>query len=185
MLSSDKASSAGNLNFEDNTIIDLVMPPGMQISPIISDIILKYNHIFILDTQGQLYSSFNQYGWNIGNSKRISYTFVFSLNDLYKRIESIRVFNNFVLVLDSITFVCDVSPLSIKSFSNLLWSLVYECSATIITINHYRIDKNKNRFELIPRMGGFWRRIVSYQVEFTDLQNAKRYRLLENKLNEM
>lgn len=185
MRSCEKAPTIEDFGFEDNTVIDLVVPPGMQISPIISYVMRKYTQAFIFDTQGQLYCEFNACGWSMDNSEGVSYVFISSLEDLYKKIESIKAFSNFVLVLDSITFVCDVAPLSIKSFSSLLWGLVYERNATIVTVNHYKIDRSRGRFKLAPRMGSFWRKIVSYQVEFTDLANAKKYRLVENKLNEM
>jgi len=176
------------LNFKTNTIVDLVVLPGMDIASIILEATERFNRVFILDTQGDLYSRFSTCGWDtehtLGTS-RISYMFISTIDELYSRINSLVSLSNFALVIDSVTFVCDTSPLGIKSFSSMLWSLVYECGATVVTINHFRVDQQRKILKLVPRMGVYWLKVVGWQVEFTDASDPTKCRPLENRLDQL
>lgn len=173
--------------FEINTIIDLVVLPGMPVSTIISRLVEGLGHLIILDTQGELHFEYCNAPWMIGKEnseepphsqstemsffpgsqmQRIDYNFVVSLGDLFDRLEDVKKHKDFVLVIDSVTFVCDKSPRSIRPFNAMLWSIVYKCNATIVTVNHYRLGKARGVFKLVPRMGRFWSRSVSYQLLF-------------------
>lgn len=177
-----------SLKFENNTLIDLVICPHMNITPVILAITRKFQLVFLLDTQGQLYFQFSECSWAADGKKeckRLNYAFVCTLDDLYQKIENLKAYKDFILVLDSVTFVCDMAPLQIKTFSSILWKIIYECNATIITINHFRLDKQRDVYRLVPRMGAFWRKVVSYQVEFNISQNFDEYKWMENKMEDL
>lgn len=97
-------------------------------------------------------------------SKRTEYHLIAGMNSLMEKIERQREKREFVLVIDSITFAADCSFDGIKNLINLLWSLIYECNATVITINHYRIGRVNRTTKLVPRMGFYWELFITYQV---------------------
>lgn len=166
----------GDLSFDSNTIIDFVVLPDIQVGSIISNLLQKYNNVVIMDTKGNL----SEYS-NLQN-ERIEYNFIYSLENLYNKIKSLKCKGDFLLVIDSITFVCDISLNSINEFIRLLWDTIYECNATIVTINHYRVEKTKRGNQLVPRMGNLWSKTVSYQVSFYIKENNFRYKIKENKI---
>lgn len=181
------------LIFETNTIIDLVIPPNVSIKSIISEISQEFKHLIILDTCGRLNLGSTQQCWkadekatkNLQAIERLDYFFIYSLQDFYRKLKKTKSFKNFILVIDTITFTCDCSPFTIKEVSNALWDIVYDCNATIITVNHFRIEKEKNKTRLVPRMGYFWSRIVSYQVEFSNINGSIQYQINENRIDKM
>lgn len=175
-------------SFEANTIIDLVVLPGMPISTIVSRLAESSRHLIILDTQGEMHFEHGKAPWTIGEEgckesqlsqstevslspgspvQRVDYCFTVSLSDLFSRLEDVKRHWGFVLVVDSVTFVCDRSLSSIRLFNTMLWSIIYRCNATVVTVNHYRLGKVKGVSKLVPRMGKFWSRCVSYQLLFT------------------
>lgn len=174
-------------DFEKNTIIDFVVKPNLDVSSIISEFINNFSHTFILDTQGDLNLKYGKYNWELNSQEEqgMHYIFIHSIDSLYKSIEMIKIYKNFILIIDSVTFVCDIFPFGIKKLSNTLWGIIYECDATIITINHYRIDGFGTKCKLTPRMGKFWSKVISYQVKFLDSTNIKNVQIIENKIEEM
>lgn len=166
--------------FETNTIIDLVVLPGMPVSAIISRLTEEVGHMIVLDTQGDLHLEYGSMPWidreggqssqtastPVSAAQRIDYCFTVSLSDLFSKLDDVKKHRDFVLVIDSATFVCDRSPDSIRPFNAALWSIVYKCNATVITVNHYRVGRVHGAHKLIPRMGSFWSHTVSYQLQF-------------------
>ncbi|KAI4290929.1 hypothetical protein PAPHI01_0203 [Pancytospora philotis] len=96
----------------------------------------------------------------------LQYHCVGGFHNFMRKLEEIQAHSNFVLVIDSITFACDCSPFNLQAVINMLWAIVYECNATVITINHYRAGKNDGGYKLIPRMGTLWEHFVDYQLLF-------------------
>lgn len=108
---------------------------------------------------------------------RTEYYFISGFNSLIKILIDLRKYNGFTLVLDSITFVADCSPQNIQYIINLLWELIYESNATVVTVNHYLIGKND---KLIPRMGARWAFFISYQVLFSSRNNEIIFEINKN-----
>ncbi|KAM0681651.1 hypothetical protein GINT2_000165 [Glugoides intestinalis] len=181
------------LVFSNNTIIDLVIPPNLSIKGVISEMLHEVRHLIIIDTCGRLNPNSTEHCW-IADKKatdrfkaieKLDYFFIYSHEDFYRKLKKIKSFKNFLLVIDTITFTCDCSPFTIKEVSNVLWSIIYDCNATIITVNHFRIEKTKNQTRLVPRMGYFWSRVVSYQVEFSNANGRLEYKVNENRIDGM
>lgn len=171
--------------FEKNSIIDLVIIPKIDISEIIEQMSSGFGHLIILDTQGKLFFNYKNSLWSIGEEcmsesaksedssllsnnqmQRIDYSFISSLDELFEKLGAIKACRDYVLIIDTVTFVFDISPRSMKHFITVLWSLIYECNATIVTVNHYRHSKEQNGYKLIPRLGLLWKMCVSYQLLF-------------------
>lgn len=196
-----------NRKLDENSIIDIVVPPTVRINEIVRSISENFNHIVIIDTQGNLYEEYKNALWMIGNensqfssssdsesfenlhnsdnlfnlfSKRVDYSFVESFEDFKFKIESLKNYKNFVLIIDTITFVCDISSLSIKSINVLLWSIIYKTNSTIVTINHYRVNKQNEIVNFVPRMGKYWSTFVSYQILFRNIFNQLTFSVNEN-----
>ncbi|KAI5149009.1 hypothetical protein ENBRE01_0671 [Enteropsectra breve] len=104
------------------------------------------------------------------------YLYVSSGTKLLYYLETVKTKRNFVLIINTITLLFDFFPKNIQDTANLLWDLVYSCDATIITLNHYRINKNRNKYNMIARGGITWQRNMSYQVlMFYNFQNEIKF----------
>lgn len=169
-----------NHYFSSQSIIDLVVYPGLNVSLVISPFIEGFTHIIILDTQGNLYEEYARISSkNTINSEesafkeelkdnkpKTTYYFISSIEHLYKAIENLKQFKNFVLIFDCITFVWDMNHFCIRSFALKLWSLIYISNATIITVNHYRHNIEDKTQTVIPRLGIRWEECISYRISF-------------------
>ena len=175
-------------NFEKQSLIELVVLPHMNYLDYISELIYKTNHLIILDTQGTLNFKFGSNKWMenedletnkckldrtniISSQKRIDYSYIFSVNDLFDKLEKLRNYKDFILILDSVTFIGDKSPNSIKNLCKAIWTLIYESNSTVIVINHFRIGKEKRTYKLVPRMGVLWEKAISYRIKFSYKNN--------------
>lgn len=175
---------------EPNTIIDLVVPPGMDLEPVIFRLLDKSKDIFVIDTQGQINLYINSHVEETSLQERFrnvsdqnGYIFASSIGEIYTFIDRIMSCRNFILIFDSITFICDISPENIKRFANILWNVIYNCNASVITINHFKIDSDKKRrFRLTPRMGSYWKKIVSFQVEFFSMPDNIKCKIYKNNI---
>lgn len=116
-----------------------------------------------------------------GSEPSTRYYFINGLHNLIQKLKEIRRFRDFVLVIDSVTFVCDCSPFNLQYLINLLWAVVYKCNATVITVNHYRIGKIKRTYKLVPRMGVRWAFFVTYQVLFSYHKSEMVFSIREDK----
>lgn len=155
-------------DFERQSLIELVCPPHVNYCSVISELLYKEGHLIILDTQGNLFKEFGSSGWSLKESntlQKVEYSFISSLNDLFNKLEAIRKYKNIVLIIDSITFIGDRAPNSVKSLSKALWAIIYDCNSTVIAINQYRIGKEKRTYKLVPRMGQTWEQTISYRVK--------------------
>ncbi|KAI5175255.1 hypothetical protein PAEPH01_2124, partial [Pancytospora epiphaga] len=113
----------------------------------------------------------------------VRYYSVDDFADFCKKLEELKNISNYVLVIDSITFACDSSPFELQMIINMLWSLVYTCNATVITINHYRVGKVERTYRLVPRMGARWGSFVSYQVLFKYKRDSLVFTVVESALS--
>lgn len=182
-------------DFEKQSLVELVILPRMDYLPYISEIINSFNHLIVLDTQGVLNKSFGSYSWidkeqmdidlSTNNNRpqaRINYSFIYSTNDLFNKLELLNNYKNFCLLIDSVTFISDKAPNSIKSLSKAIWKIIYESNSMVIVINHYRIGKEKRTYKLIPRMGTFWEESISYRVKFCYKSGNIDYKIIKNEL---
>lgn len=178
---------------EPNTIIDLVIPPGVFLESLLFKLLDGSKEIFTIDTQGQINLYVNKHTVDEITGRRNycpfdenHYVFASSLNDIYDFIDKLRSYRDFILILDSVTFICDTSPDTIKDFANMLWSLIYSCNASIITVNHFKIDSDKKgKLRLTPRMGNYWKKIISFQVEFVSGSDQIKYKISRNNILDM
>lgn len=186
---------------DENTIIDIVVPPGIDIDNLISNIQQPYNHMIILDTVGNLFEKYknilctrkktqedintiNAFGNQTFSELKIDYLFIHSYIDLINKLEDLKSYKGFVLIIDSVSFVCDISPKRIRAFNNLLWTLIYKCNSTVVSINHYRIEGKDKIFKLIPRMGDYWYKRVSYRLSTKQTNPPFSWEINENILEE-
>jgi hypothetical protein len=156
-------------NFEKQSMIELVILPHMDYLSFIAEFIDQAKHLIILDTQGYLNLNFGSNKWMEDKETReqmVDYSFIHSFADLFEKLETLRNVKNFVLILDSVTFVGDRAPNSVTNLCKALWAIIYETNSTVITINHFRIGKEKRTYKLVPRMGKAWERTVSYRIRF-------------------
>lgn len=175
-------------HFYPNTIIDLVVLPGMDTVPALLQLMKNFDFVVVLDTQGHLHRHFSRFGWMTKHGQdveKISYAFVSTIEELYQKINTLFSLTGILLIIDSITFVCDMAVLTVKPFSSLLWSLIYKTQATVITINHYKVARQRSGLKLVSRMGSFWRKIVSYQVEFSDQNDITKLKIRANSLDQL
>lgn len=197
------------IELKENSIIDVVVPPFLDVHSIINDLSDEFNHVIIIDTKGNLYKEYKRALWLIGNEithndsstdtgsisfenyeqtsiafKRVDYTFVDSFEDFKLKLESLKKYKNYILLIDSITFVCDVSPMSIRSINTLIWSIIYTSKSTAITINHYRYENRNGVEKYIPRMGDYWSKFVSYQIFFRSIMGKISFVVNENKIED-
>lgn len=150
---------------ERNSIIDIVVPPNVSLVEIVKEIKSNFDICVLLDTKGNLVEEFLISGLPTdGQPVGIISCLVLTFDYFIKQLENLKNLKNFVLIIDSITFVCDISPNSIKLVNSLFWNLIYQCDATVISINHYRKGHDKSVFNYIPRMGNFWASTISYQI---------------------
>lgn len=112
---------------------------------------------------------------------KTEYHLIASFNGLINKMEAYRKNRDFVMILDSITFAIDSFPMETQQVINLLWSIIYDCNATVITINHYRIGKIQGNYRLVPRIGTRWEFFVTYQVLFSYKNGGIVFTTKENK----
>lgn len=119
------------------------------------------------------------------DSKDSEYYFISGFNKLIEKLDDVKKLRDFVLVIDSITFVCDCAPQCIQHVINMLWALIYECGATVITVNHYRMGRVKRADGLVPRMGYRWEFFVAYQILFTYKKGEIVFTVKENEMKRL
>ncbi|KAL6122843.1 hypothetical protein NUSPORA_00102 [Nucleospora cyclopteri] len=175
--------SINDKNLDKNSFIDIVIQPDINSLNVIQSLINNEN-IIVFDTEGNIYHSLlNAPVTDISSKIEIntnSYTIIpiYSLTKLIKELEKLQKYNNFILVLDSITFVCDRDVLMIQEIVNILWNTIYTCNCTVICFNHYKIHLSNENYQLIPRMGKKYSNFISYRV-FCEFTNEMEYSVIK------
>lgn len=251
---------------EENTIIDVVVYPGMEIGEILEELTAKSKFKIIIDTEGNLFEKYKEYqcdfhtdvGDNLNkefnkefnksykiikemcnaslenencvyknvvnncvdkkcidqttvhsilknnvssNESDINYSssdeksidrndvvqyyLVTSVSKIFEIIRYIKKYKNFILVIDSIVFIADYYSYGIHEIINLLWSVIYECNSTIITVNHYKLTKINHENKLIPRLGVKWEYFISYQILFKYKNDELVFSVKEKKIDKL
>ena len=150
----------------ENVLMDIVVPPGMDVVKVLREIIGWREHIVVLDMVGNLYSKVTHGPRNELESLagEIECHFVSSAEKLLSMVEKQRNKRGFTLVIDSLVHFQDAFVFGIRDLSGLLWSIVYDCGSTVVTINNYKVEFGLDSPRLVPRMGKLWPELVSYQL---------------------
>ncbi len=111
-------------------------------------------------------------------NENIKYHLISSFSEFYEKIAYHKKESNFILIINSITFFADNYINEFQKIINLLWSVVYDCNSTVITVNHYKTNRD---FDLIPRLGSRWEFFITCQILFTFKKNEIVFTVRENK----
>ncbi|ORD98631.1 hypothetical protein A0H76_2151 [Hepatospora eriocheir] len=147
---------------KEKLLVDVVIKPNRNINDIIK-ILLKDSTVVVFDTIG----NFNK-DLLPKDIVLFKYFWIKSINHLYKTLRSLKEKRKFILIIDSITFVCDFDYKMIKSTLNELWKTIYQNKCTIICINHFRYESENDTLKLIPRMGYVYNNFISYRIIIND-----------------
>jgi len=89
---------------------------------------------------------------------------VASFHTLMGYLEELERENDFILLINSITFVFDRLLIALERTVNQLERLLEKSNVRVITINHYKLSKSRERYSLVPRLGKLWQICVAKQV---------------------
>lgn len=159
--------------FAPGTIIDLVVCPEMDACTTVSEMLSEVERLVIIDTQGHFYRKYS--GQQASN---IEYYFISQNGKFLAMMESLalrkrtdmkngRDSKDFIIIIDSITFVVDSTEVAVQQAAGMIWRVIYNTAATVITINHYKIQGTLSKTNLVPRMGIYWPYFINYQVLFS------------------
>lgn len=109
----------------------------------------------------------------VGNLRfRTNALYVLGLRKFVRTLLSLRSRRNFVLFIDSMSFLADKSVTNQQRIFNILWTLIYENDATVVVSNQYRTASTPGFVGFVPRLGRRWGTMVSYRIMFKYLGDS-------------
>ncbi|EPR78998.1 hypothetical protein SLOPH_1800 [Spraguea lophii 42_110] len=135
------------------SLIEILILPDTNVSQIFS-MLSKNKESYFIDTKGNLRIKNNLYK-------------IFTISEYFSTINTfLENKRNFILFIDSITFVSDMCTTKekMKEMYNILWKVIYNTKSTVIVTNHY----NKNNNSFVARLGYMWRRIITQRIKIKE-----------------
>lgn len=154
-----------NKPLQKYSLTEILTLPSLNIHITMINISHQFNNCIFIDTIGNLkiYSDICNLFYNVLS--------VYSLRQFMRELKKLKSKYDFVLFIDSITFLVDKGLNNFKDVYSMLWSLIYNNKCTIIVSNHYRVEKINNDVFLVPRLGDLWSNIVSYRILYKYIKN--------------
>lgn len=153
------------------SLTEIITLPSLNVHLTMINISKQFEECIFIDTIGniKIYSDFYNLYINVVS--------VYSLRHFLRALEGLKSYHNFVLFIDSITFIVDKGLHNFKDIYASLWSLIYNNKCTIIVSNHYRLEKSNYDVFLIARLGDVWSNIVSYRIIYKYDKNKLIYEI--------
>ncbi|KAK6090726.1 hypothetical protein P3W45_000449 [Vairimorpha bombi] len=153
------------------SLTEMLVPPSCQIHKKLIDLQDQFDKSYYLDTVGNLML------YNTHNSLDIYVIYISSIRKLVRELHKFKTESNFLLVIDSISFLADKNVQIYLQVYSIFWNLITKNKCTVICTNHYR-KAAKNLF--VPRLGGTWSRIVTNRIFYKFLSNKLVYEIINN-----